>query len=73
MIDTWPASLRHLFLIILPVILGWVSSDVIPPLKDRNPLVATLVGAAVVAILGWITPLTRQYGVGSSARAEHSR
>lgn len=71
MIDTWPAPLRHLFLVVFPIVLGWVGSDVVPVLKDRNPLIATLVGALVVALLGWATPLTRQYGVGYS-RANHS-
>lgn len=71
MLDSWPPAVRHLFIILAPIALGWVTSDVVPVLKDRNPLVATLVGAAIVAILAWLTPLTRQYGVGSTDAPAH--
>lgn len=59
----WPL-LRHLILLLLPVLLGWASADLLPFLQDRFPQWA-LIWAAVTQAVLWATPLTRQYGAGA--------
>lgn len=61
--DRLPAIVRHLIILGAPVVLGWVSSDVIPALQDR-PGAGTAFAALLEAIVLVVTPLTRQYGVG---------
>ena len=62
MLDRFPPAVRHLLLMLLAAVLTWLSMDFVPNIT--GPLAA--VGGAVVSILlAWVTPLTRQYGVGS--------
>jgi hypothetical protein len=68
-LDRLPAQLRHLILIVAPILLGWVASDVVPFVQAKNPVAAYLIGSLVTAALAWFTPATRQYGVGSGAEA----
>lgn len=65
MLDKWPAQLRHLVILVTPVVLGWVTSDFLPWFSGRNPALAGLAAAIVTALSLWLTPLTKQYGVGS--------
>lgn len=59
----WPVF-RHLLLLLLPVVLGWISADVLPVLRDQFPQWA-LIWAAVTQLVLYVTPLTRQYGAGA--------
>jgi hypothetical protein len=63
-LDQLPAPWRHLIFAVAPIVLGWVASDVVPFVQGKNPLAAYLIGALVTALTAWVTPLTRQYGVG---------
>ena len=74
MLDNLPAWLRHLTIVVGAVFLGTVaeaiiSSGGVSSLDVVATLVAacdaaTVAGASVAAIL-WLTPATRQYGVGT--------
>jgi hypothetical protein len=63
--------LKHLALLVLPVLLGWVSADLLPVLRDQFPQWA-LIWAAIAQSVLWATPLTRQYGIGSR-RGDHQQ
>jgi hypothetical protein len=65
MLDNLPPQLRHLIYFVAPVFLGWVASDVVPFVQNKNPLAAYLIGALVTALLAYFTPVTRRYGVGA--------
>lgn len=68
MLDKLPAWARHLVLMLAPVLLAWIASDVIPALQTQGgnaALVAAALGVAVSYGLMWLTPVSRQYGVGS--------
>lgn len=62
MLDKLPAPLRHFSLMLISALLGWASTN----LADLNldPLVAGLLGVFVAQALAFVTPLTKQYGVG---------
>ena len=62
-LDRLPASVRHLLLAGLPVLLGWLASDVVPALQDK-PGLAMALAVAVQAVTLWFTTVTRQYGAG---------
>jgi len=64
MLDSLPPLARHLVLMLAACLLAWLGSDVVPFLHDKGGLAAA-VGAFLVAALAVLTPLTRQYGVGS--------
>lgn len=76
MLDNLPAWLRHLTIVVGAVFLGTVadtivSSGGVSTVDWAATLVAaadaaTVAGAAVAAVL-WLTPATRQYGVGKPA------
>lgn len=63
MLDKIPTPLRHLFLMLLSAEIAVLMSK----LNDFRfpPLVTAMLGAAGAATLAWLTPMTRQYGVGS--------
>ncbi len=68
MLDKLPAWARHLVLMIAPVVLAWIASDVIPALEtgsSRDKAIAYGLGLLITIGLAWLTPLTRQYGVGA--------
>ena len=69
MLDTLPAWARHLALLALGALLSalvtWVQSDLSGVLGDT--VLAPFAGAIVTVLLAVLTPLTRQYGVGSAA------
>jgi hypothetical protein len=75
-IDKLPAWLRHLLIAAAAVFGGVIVQDVItaggvttidwlPALRDA--LDVTAVSTATIAAALWLTPLTRQYGIGSDA------
>lgn len=64
MLDKLPPEARHLVLMLLVPVLAYVASDVVPAL-GIHPLVAGLVGVVLAQLIAYLTPLTRQYGVGS--------
>lgn len=65
MLDKLPPAARHLLLAALPVILGWVLSDVVPALQGKYPAAAAL-WLVLQQVLLWVLPLTRQYGAGAA-------
>ena len=66
MLDRLPLPLQHLLTLVLPVLLGWGSSDVVPWLHGRGGW-CSLAAALLAQLLLVVTPLTRQYGVGRHA------
>jgi hypothetical protein len=69
MLDKLPPELRHLVLMLLVPILGYVSAKVVPAWIS-DPVLAGLAGVVLTALIAYFTPLTRQYGVGSDKAAE---
>lgn len=63
-LDRLPASVRHLLLAVLPILVSWLGTDVVPRLQGHGTLLAVATLALQVAGL-WGTPVTRQYGAGS--------
>lgn len=71
-LDRLPAGLQHLLLLLAPVVLGWVASDVVPWLQGRGGWAAIGAGILGYVVLA-VTPLTRQYGLGAPWKAEVKR
>lgn len=65
MLDNLPAWARHLFFAVAPAILGWIGSDLVPFFQDKNEY-AALAASLITVLVAAVTPLTRQYGVGSN-------
>lgn len=63
MLDRIPAVWRHLILMLAASLLGWASDNVLN--LGLDPIVASLLGVVVATAIAWLTPLTRQYGVGN--------
>jgi hypothetical protein len=64
MLDGLPTQVRDLLVALVPALLAWVSTDIVPPLEGVNPLVASLVAIVVAQLAQYFTGLTRAYGVG---------
>ena len=64
MLDKIPAETRHIVIMLLAAVLGWASDNVLN--LGLNPLVASLAGVVIGTLVLWVTPLTRQYGIGKS-------
>jgi hypothetical protein len=64
MLDRLPPEVRHLLLMLAASLLGWAGSDLVPGLQDRGGA-AALLAPVVMTLVTILTPLTRQYGVGS--------
>ena len=62
MLDRLAPEWRHLILMLAAALLGWASDNVAN--LGLPPLVASLAGVLVVAVIAWLTPITRQYGIG---------
>lgn len=62
-LDRLPAGARHLLLAVLPLVLTWIGTDVVPALHDR-PVLAGVLAVVVQAVTLWTTPATRAYGAG---------
>lgn len=68
MLDKLPAPVRHAALVLLAALLTWLGESV--PALDLPPVAATVLGSVVALALAWLTPLVRQYGVGSDDETE---
>ena len=68
MLDKLSAEQRHLALLLIAAALAWLSANI--PNFDIDPLGASLIGALVTAAIAYVTPLTRQYGVGKTDRVD---
>jgi hypothetical protein len=68
MLDNLPPGQRHLALLLIAAALAWLSTNV--PNLDLDPLGASLIGALATAALAYVTPLTRQYGVGKTDKID---
>lgn len=64
MLDKLTPEMRHLALMLIVAVTGYVLAEVIPAV-DASPLTIGLAGVLCTAVLAWATPLTRQYGIGS--------
>ena len=53
---------RHLVLLLIGGLIAWASTELPTRLE---PLPASLLGAFTTVALAWLTPLTRQYGLGA--------
>lgn len=62
MLDRLSAEQRHLALLLIAAALAWLATNV--PNLNVDPLGASLIGALATAALAYVTPLTRQYGIG---------
>ena len=62
MLDKLSPEARHLMLLLIGAVIAWSSTEL--PTK-LDPLAASLLGAITTAALAWLTPITRQYGIGT--------
>lgn len=69
-LDKLPIQGQHLVIAILPVLLGWAGSDLVPYFQDKNPTVAYLVGVLLTIATAWATKVTTAYGRGSDGAHE---
>lgn len=51
-------------------LLGYLADKAVPAWIP-DPIIAGLVGVALTTLIAYFTPLTRQYGVGSTELPEH--
>lgn len=65
MLDNLPTYVRDFLFVVVPVVLGWLATSVVPALSHDNPLVGVGLAALVAALTAWLTPVTRAYGVGA--------
>ena len=70
MLDRLTAEQRHFALLLIAAALAWLSTNV--PNLDVDPLGASLIGALATAALAYITPLTRQYGIGKTDKMDNT-
>lgn len=66
MIDQLPPAVRHALFALAAALLFWLQ-DALPSLTNLPDVVKALIGTLVTLALAYITPLTRQYGVGAPA------
>lgn len=62
MLDKIPAEARHILIMLIAALLGWASDNVLN--LGLSPLLSSLAGVVVGTLILYVTPLTRQYGVG---------
>ena len=67
MLDKLPASIRHFSLLLIAAILAWIVQGI----PNIDPILGSLLGALATFALVYVTPLTRQYGVGSDGLTAH--
>ena len=68
MLDYLPAPVRHAVLVLAGSLLGWAATAI--PAMDVPVPVAMVLGTAITIAGTYLTPLTRQYGVGVDAMPE---
>lgn len=64
MLDRLPAPVRHFTLMLAAALVGWGIESV--NTLGLSPLQAGIAGVILAQIAAYITPLTKQYGVGSN-------
>lgn len=64
MLDKFPAPVRHSALMLIASLLGWAASAL--PSLDLPPVFAAIFGVFVAQALAFVTPLTKQYGLGKA-------
>lgn len=62
MLDKFPAPVRHSALMLISALLGWASTSLSGASID--PMVGSVIGIALTQAIAYVTPLTKQYGVG---------
>jgi hypothetical protein len=62
MLDKLSPEARHLMLLLIGAVIAWASTEL--PMH-LDPLPASLLGAFTTVALAWLTPLTKQYGIGA--------
>lgn len=62
MLDKIAPEWRHLILMLAAALLGWASDNLLN--MGLPPMAASMLGVVVAAGIAWLTPITRQYGVG---------
>ena len=62
MLDKLSPEARHLMLLLIGAVIAWASTEL--PMH-LDPLAASLLGACTTVVLAWLTPLTKQYGIGA--------
>lgn len=63
-LDRLPTPAQHLLIAVVPPLLAWIGTDVVPALQGRPGL--ALVLALLAQVVGlWVTPVTRDYGAGA--------
>jgi len=63
MLDKLPAPVRHFSLLLIAAVLAWAAQGI----PNVDPILGSLIGAIATFGIAYITPLTRQYGVGADA------
>lgn len=66
MLDKLPAEWRHITIMLLAAVLGWASTEL--PNLNIDPALSGLLGVVVATLVLYLTPLVRQYGIGSSSK-----
>lgn len=62
MLDKLPAPVRHSALMLISALLGWASTEFSG--ANVDPILGSVIGIAITQALAYVTPLTKQYGVG---------
>jgi hypothetical protein len=62
------AALGHLVLLLVVAVLPWVSSDLVPWVREQPGAVGVIGSVAISMLLAWVTPLTRSFGAGSDLK-----
>lgn len=62
MLDKLPAPVRHSALMLISALLAW-AVEVLPGL-DISPIFSGIIGVVLAQAIAYLTPLTKQYGVG---------
>lgn len=68
MLDTLPPAVRHAIFALIAALLMWLQ-DALPRLDTLPEILKAVIAMAITAALAFVTPLTRQYGVGAPPRA----
>lgn len=67
-LDNLPPAVRHALFALLAALLFWLQ-DALPSIAGLPDVVKAVAATVVTLALAYITPLTRQYGVGAPADA----
>lgn len=69
MLDFLPTPVRHSVIALAGALLGW-ATEALPGFNLPTPI-AMIAGTAITIATMYLTPLTRQYGVGAVPLAEY--